>query len=320
MQPSSSSRISTLNSNTSTEAATPYKWLHSWLQINNHVIPYIKFNESENIWFAVSRSYNRCLMYVSLRHLNQIGLYHIDFAHVVSADLRKQFKSYVSANEEQLKELKLMIAELQRNLPARFVELDENPVEIHHLVNLQEFHMMFLKRKLYMKNLGREFSRGENQTAFVSNYEKILKHTGGLMVIKRPDNGATIIWPFHEMPGGRQLGCDNCITLLAELFTEIKIDIYLQTIEDQNELEKIANFYRLMLLHLNEEVVMVRPMNTAFVNLKPYLAQYKDHVKLLCRYDDTFPGNWLEDFDKLIAESVPQTTSTMEINKNGNGK
>jgi hypothetical protein len=142
------------------------------------------------------------------------------------------------------------------------------------------------------------------------------------MVIKRPDNGITVVWPFHEMPGGRQLGCDNCINLLAELFADVRIDINMQTIEDENELEKIANFYRLMLLHLNEEVVINR-MNNVFVNLKPFLARYKDHVKLLCRYDDTFPRNWLDDYEKLIVESapaMPRVAINMETDTDRNRK
>ncbi len=153
------SNISTLNLNTSTQnvAATAaddalqYKWKLSWLQINQHVLPFIKFNESENVSFALSKSYKQCLMYVSLRHLNQIGLFDIDFTHSVSAYLKKQFKSYYSANDEQLNELKAMTVELNHNLASRFVKLDSNQVDIYHLVNLQEFHLAYLKKKLYIK-------------------------------------------------------------------------------------------------------------------------------------------------------------------------
>jgi hypothetical protein len=279
---------------------TSQLWKSSWLQINKNVLPVINFEMSANINFSLSKSYKECVSYVSLWHLNQIGLYDAEF---MEGSFKLLFKSYIQADLEQSIELKLMTIEL--NLSNNYKKLNDNQMLISHLVNLQEFHFAFLKKKVYIKDLGRDFSPAAPNGAFVRNYQKVLNQSGGLMVITRPDDGNTIVWPFHKLPSGRLLGCDNCINVLRQLFSNVNLDANMQEIEDEVVLEKIANFYQLMIFHINEKVQLKEKMNTTFVNLTPFLNEYKDNVKLLCQYDDTFPEKWLNDYEKYVLAARP---------------
>jgi hypothetical protein len=278
------------------------KWETNWLQINNNVLPFIKVNQSTNISFSLSKSYKECSIYVSIRHLNQIGLYATEFGQKTLRDLDSRFKSYVRADMELSNELRTMAFKL--NLLSRYVKLDDNQYEICHLVNLQEFHMAFLKKKLYFKVLGNNFLARPDKL-FVKNYQKVLNQSGGLAVIKRPDNGRTITCAFVRMPSGRLLTSDDVINVLGEQFPKVSVEINLQTIEDEVVLDKIGNFFQLMFFYINEDVQLRGKMNPTFINLEPYLKEFRENIRLICRYDDTFSETWLNDYDKFIASIRP---------------
>lgn len=178
------------------------------------------------------------------------------------------------------------------------------------LANIAEIIMRHISTPLFIRELNTsDLARYRSQLSYLfapNFYKQVLKLRGGLVQLKGPGVSNREITPFIEFNDCLLINDQN-IRDLVEAINRIRaaekseklinLDDHMMNISDTATLQCFCEFSMLLLFHVSI-YRRFNYKNLKFINLKNLLRILPENLIIVCRYNDSFPRDWIADIKK----------------------
>jgi hypothetical protein len=279
-----------------------------FVQIEDFILPYLSIKTKS---YKCSLKYKKCIDYLPIQLLIELNLLEKDYSFQRSLPSASALSTIFKANQQQ-KELLIKLFSEKNDTngfvvssPKSFKEILHNESKDIEMINLLEFIMAYSTRPFYLKKL----SFVDTTKDFVKNYKTLKSMKGGILAVLNGNNVDTTV-PFllYDEKAKRALngldikigsGIGDGYIVKASVIREFEVKYSLKKCESFNLKEEketvdlITRHNEFMVEYLCHKVPSDRK-NQRYYNVRQWLVDYPDKIKVLCLYDKTFPLEWLK--------------------------
>ncbi len=277
-----------------------------FIQINQKVYPYVSlFDYGYRCISATttqgSSKYPICFKYVSVKQLVESKIIPIDL-YSNKNEMAKHFKTFRQAQKEFIQIFNEQISKLERiSYDANFAIFSDTL----ELVNLVELYINFSNKALYLQEIELE----NIPRKILTNYERVLSFTGGILQYKSPNNKKKQILPFIDFEDKK---------LVISTSIKIALQAYAQTVDnDKNDLsmdffelnsEKLSfrdvtDFFKLILTYICIDNAKFNS-SMKLIDIQKWLTIFPQKLNILCCFTSKFPIDWIEAFNRNESSMV----------------
>jgi hypothetical protein len=271
-----------------------------FIQINEKVYPYVSLFDYGYRCISATTSqgsskYPICFKYVSVKQLVESKIIPIDLYNNKN-EMAKHFKTFRQAQKEFMHIFNEQILKLERiNYEASFVMFSDTL----ELVNLVELYINFSNKALYLQEIELE----NIPRKILTNYERVLSFTGGILQYKSPNNKKKQILPFIDFED-KKLVISTSIKIALQAYAQTadndKNDLNMDFFELNSEklsFRDVTDFFKLILTYICIDNAKFNS-SMKLIDIQKWLTIFPQKLNILCCFTSKFPIDWIEAFNR----------------------